>query len=60
MNQKLVTLIAIGVMLGIFAAYMIFLTYTWQQTIKDRSANIAKFDAAIDRAVGNAKQPDAE
>lgn len=55
LNPRLVTIIAICVMLAIFVAYMIFLTYTWQQVQRDRSIKVAKFDAAVDKAVSDGK-----
>lgn len=49
MNQRLIMIIAIGVMLAIFTAYMLFLTYTWQQLQRDRSVALSKVDEFLDR-----------
>lgn len=48
-NQRLITIIAIGVMLAIFTAYMIFLAYTWQQVQRDRTLALNKVDQFLDR-----------
>lgn len=49
LNHRLVMIIAIGVMLAIFTAYMIFLAYTWQQLQRDRSVALSKVDEFLDR-----------
>jgi uncharacterized protein YpmB len=49
MNPKLISVIAIGIMLAIFTAYMIFLAYTWQQVQRDRTSALAKVDQYLDR-----------
>lgn len=58
-NQKLITVIAIGVMLAIFTAYMIFLAYTWQQVQRDRSAALTKVDQFLDRMPKTDVKPNA-
>jgi len=57
LNPKVLSIIAVFVMLAIFAAYMIFLVYTWQQLQNDRGAAIAKVDKLLDRfPVSDAKR----
>jgi len=48
-SPRILGIIAIGIMLAMFTAYMIFLTFTWQQLQNDRRAAFAKVDDLIDR-----------